>query len=126
MIALFVSQVFCVRGDLECLLGNRHRGIESYSRALRYDAGNFSALIARAVARFHDGDCRSLEDCNQAVQVRPDNYRAYYYRWYLRRTLGHPQEARQDLKQACSLAGPLEKFWLERRAGRVTRKFSPG
>jgi tetratricopeptide (TPR) repeat protein len=111
-----VSLLCCVRGDLECLLGEHGRAVASYSDALRRDPQNFFALIARGMARFRTGDARSLEDCHRAVRLQPDNYRAYYYRWRVRSAFGDPGAAHADLARACVLAGPCERFWLRQMA----------
>ena len=112
------AALWSVLGDLAHLQGDHRRAIARYSQVLAHHPRSLSALLARAVARCRSGEVRGLEDLHAAIKFHPTSYRAYYYRWHLRRGFGDPA-AEADLQMARSLAGPCERFWLEWMAGQA-------
>jgi len=84
--------------------GNLDAALEKFTTAIKI--GNPSAMLyakRAAVLLSLRRPCACIEDCNAAVAINPDSAKAFRIRGKAHRTLGHWEEAHQDLSLAQKL-----------------------
>jgi tetratricopeptide (TPR) repeat protein len=75
------GRAWYIKGDCQEQLGNTNGALESYSKAIEYEATEPLFYIRRGlIFSKMQKDAPALEDLNRAVELKPNNGNALYYR----------------------------------------------
>lgn len=112
-IAPAVSKVWVSRSSARLAGGDSEGALADAVEALRLEPDDPSALIARASARERLGDLQAaLEDCTRSIARRPQAY-PLQTRARIRRALGDPGGALEDLEAALEDVPMFLREWRE-------------
>lgn len=87
------------RATLLHMRGEYPGAISDFSDCIRGGMDNFNIRLLRGLAYYRSGNlAAALEDLSTAIEMNPENGRAYIHRWQVLTDLGEKEAAKKDLE----------------------------
>jgi len=117
-----IALSYCLNGQDWEHRGNHEKALESFNQAIQKDPLCVAGFEGRGrVHRARKHYLEAIEDCNQVIQLAPQNALAYFFRGmtyfnWSQQELSKLQSAIQDFSQAIALDSQVEAFYYFRAA----------
>jgi tetratricopeptide (TPR) repeat protein len=97
------------RARIHMAIGNSAEARQDFDKYIAHDSSDARVFVNRAGTRFPDDMEGTIEDCNRALALEPDNKNAYFLRGLASYELGHKEQACRDFYRAIELGFAILK-----------------